>query len=481
MRYPRVLLVAPSYPGGFFGGVRPPVGLGYIEELLSASGVTTFAHDMNLGGGAPRLLRRIRDRRPDLLGLTLMTYQYRSTYRLIEEVKRAFPDLPIVVGGAHVSAIEGAVLSECAAIDFAVAGEGELPMKDLCLGAPIEAIRGLYSRRYGAIVCGGPRAFVPDLDALPFPRFRSYPLHRYTNEIEISTSRGCPHECIFCSVPSHMGRRIRYRSAKLVGEELSYFHRLGVRSFQIGDDNFLAHRGRTMDLLDEITARRLDGAVLRCGQGIRADLIDEPVLRAMKRAGIRQLGIGVESGSDRVLRTICKHLTVEQIDRAIRLACELGFEVTLLFVVGTPGETLADVERSIALAERHPVMKAHFFNLVPFPGTALGDWAVESGALLTSYEDTFNRADEWKLRAAPFFATKEMPEADRVRAQIMTARASRGIQVRALERRLARFGVAGKIAAQAGRINALERLFVGFRPLRRVLDRVMFGGRRVEG
>jgi radical SAM superfamily enzyme YgiQ (UPF0313 family) len=208
---------------------------------------------------------------------------------------------------------------------------------------------------------------------------------------------------------------------------------------------------------------------------VRADLLSEPVLRAMKRAGFRQLGIGVESGSDRVLETICKHLRVDQVDRAVQLACAMGFEVTLLFVVGTPGETLADVEASIALARRHPVMKAHFFNLVPFPGTVLGEWVEKNGAMLGPPERIFDRADEWKLRALPFFRTKEMPEADRVRAQQITASASRDIQVRALERRLARFGVAGRLAAQAGRVNALERLFVGFRPLRNVLDRVMFG------
>jgi anaerobic magnesium-protoporphyrin IX monomethyl ester cyclase len=474
VRFRRVLLVAPSYPGNFFGGVRPPVGLGYIEEYLQANGVTTLAHDMNLGGGVRRLAKRIRDHRPELVGFTMMTYQYKSTYRVIEELKRTFPEVMFIVGGPHVSALEGKVLGECAAIDYAVAGEGEVPMRELCQGTLVDRIAGLYYRRRGEIRCGGPRVFLDDLDQLPFPRYRSYPLSRYTNEIEISTSRGCPHACIFCSVPNHMGKPIRYRSAKLVCEELAYFYDRGVRSFQINDDNLLAHRRRVAELFDAIAERRFEGAVLRAGQGIRADLLNEPVLRAMKRAGFRQLGIGVESGSDRVLATICKHLTVEQVDRAVKLACDLGFEVTLLFVVGTPGETLADVERSIDLANRHPVMKAHFFNLVPFPGTTLGEWVERNGALLGPYEEMFNRTDEWKLRAPPFFETKEMPEADRVRAQIMTSRASRAIQVRTLERRLARFGALGKLAAQAGRFNALERAFVGFRPLRNVLDKVMF-------
>jgi len=327
-------------------------------------------------------------------------------------------------------------------------------------------------------VSGAPRSYTRDLDQFPFPRFRSYPLHRYTNEIEIATSRGCPHKCIFCSVPNHMGREIRYRSAERVCDEIEYFYKRGVRSFQFGDDNFLAHRVRVPKLLDAIAARRFEGVVFRCGQGIRADLINERVLRAMRRAGFKQLGIGVESGSDRILEVICKHLTVEQVDRAVALACELGFDVTLMFVVGTPGETLADVEQSIMLAERHPIMKAHFFNLVPFPGTELDAWVDQNAALLGPHEELFNRVDEWKLRARPFFETPEMPRRDREIALARTARASRAIQVRTLERKLQRWGTLGKVAAQAGRFNSLERLFVRHRRFRNLLDRVVFGEER---
>jgi anaerobic magnesium-protoporphyrin IX monomethyl ester cyclase len=475
MRHARVLFLTPSYPGRYFGGVRPPVGIGYVEEYVAAHGVATAAVDMNAGYTEADLLRTIADFEPSLLGVTMMTYQYLTTYELIRRVKQRFPALRVVVGGPHVSALEGEVLSQCPEVDYAIAGEGEIPMRELCTGAPLDTIGGLYRWRDGEVVAGVARTYVRDLDQFPFPRFRSYPLHRYTNEIEIATSRGCPHKCIFCSVPNHMGRQIRYRSPENVCAEISYFYDRGVRSFQFGDDNFLAHRGRVPKLLHAIAARNFKGAVLRCGQGIRADLINEDVLRLMRRAGFKQLGIGVESGSDRILKVICKHLTVKQVDSAVALACDLGFDVTLMFIVGTPGETLADVDESIALAKRHPVMKAHFFNLVPFPGTELSEWVDKNAALLGSQAELFNRTDEWKLRAQPFFETPEMPERDRITAAKRTAQASREIQVRTLERKLTRWGVLGKVAAQTGRINAIERLFVRHRRFRDVLDRVVFG------
>jgi radical SAM superfamily enzyme YgiQ (UPF0313 family) len=479
MRYPRALLVTPDAPGRYFGGVRPPVGIGYVEEFIAAHGIATSALDMTAGHGRRRLMRKIRQDDPAIVGFTLMTYQYAHAYSLMQEVKERFPKIKIIVGGPHVSALEGEVLQQCRVIDYAVAGEGEIPMRDLCLGAPEGRIPGLHYRSNGELKSGGPRRLVEDLDTLPFPRFSSYPLERYTDEIEISTSRGCPFGCIFCAVSSIMGRRIRYRSAVSVGDELEYFYRQGRRNFQIGDDNFLANRERVLAILGEIESRGFEGLQIRCGQGIRADLLDREILLAMKRTGFRHLGIGVESASDRVLEVIRKGATVERIECNIALACDMGFDVSLLFVVGTPTETLADVEASIRLAMKYPVMKAFFFNLIPFPGTELHDWVLEHDAFLAPPAELFNRRDELKLRARPFFATPEMSEADRIKAQKMTERASKRIQVRTLRRKWAALGALGALAAQAGRFDFLERAFVGRRGLRRFLDRVIFraGGR----
>lgn len=467
--------MTPAYPGGFFGGVRPPLGIAYVEETVADAGVVTAAVDMNATQGKSLLQRKITEFRPDIIGLTMMTYQYATTYALIGNIKTWFPGIRIVVGGAHVSAIEGRVLDECTDIDYVIAGEGEIAMRSLCIGSPIEEIPGLFYRRTDGSWAGRPREQLSDLDALPFPRYKSYPLEKYTAEIEISTSRGCPHSCIFCQVPGILGSKIRYRSASLVGAELEYFWKRGIRSFQFADDNFLANRRRFFQLMDEIRHRSLSGTVLRCGQGIRADLINHEVLTALKAAGFRQIGIGVESGSDKVLRAMGKRLTVSQSEDAVKLACEHGFDVTLLFVVGTPGETLEDVRKSIALAKKYPVMKAFFFNLVPFPGTALFDWVAENQCFAESYATLYNRVDEWKLRAEPFFSSEELTFAQRKEALTITAKASRDIQVNTLKRKLRGLGPFGYLLAQLGRVNGIEGFFVRHRWTRRLLDRLFWG------
>ncbi len=362
MRYPSVLFVTPYAAGRFFGGIRPPVGIAYVEEFVRQHGVATTALDMTLGFGRRHLLSLIARTRPALVGFTVMTYQYATAYGLMRAIKARFPDVRIVAGGPHVSAFDGEVLRQCEAIDYAISGEGELPLRDLCLGAPKDAIAGLFFRDGDEIRQGPARRTLRDLDRLPFPRFESYPRHRYTDELEINTSRGCPYGCLFCAVSSIMGRQMRYRSVASVGEELEYFYARGTRTFQFGDDNFLGKRERIFAILDEIERRGLHGLTLRCGQGIRADLLDRELLLAMRRMGFKQIGIGVESASDQVLKVIRKGTDVAYIEQAIALACELGFEVSLFFVIGTPGETLDDVDASIALARKYPIMKA--FSLI---------------------------------------------------------------------------------------------------------------------
>ena len=482
MRFPKVLLVTPYAPRRFFGGVRPPVGMGYIEEFITAGGIEVEAIDMNVGrhpwGRFQSLVALTKRFEPTLVGFTVWTYQHLHVYRMIRRFRALFPHVSIIVGGAHVSAVEDQVMRECQAIDFAASGEGERLMLRLCEGVPYTQIPGLFYRQGGQIRSGGPREWLMDLDLLPFPRFESYQLDAYTSELEINTSRGCPFKCIFCSVPNIMGKKVRYRSIENVINELRHFYEQGVRNFQFGDDNFLVNRRRVTRLFEAIEAANFEGLTLRCGQGVRADLINRELLELMYRVGFRHLGIGVESAVDEVLEMVIKGTNAATIERGVSLAVELGFDVSLLFVIGTPGETLAHVKRSIEFAERYPVMKAHFFSLVPFPGTPLYDWVIENDALLGEYSELINQATELKLRTPPFFETAEMPAADRYHAQRLTEAASKRIQVRTLQRKMAHLGPIGTLLSQAGRSDFLERNFIRNRRLRQITDRVVFRGLR---
>ena len=484
MRFPKVLLVSPYYPGRYFGGVRPPIGIGYIEEYLQLHGVKTSALDMNLGLNEKHLMRKVEEEQPDIVGFSVVTYQYRHPYKMCKLIKERWPHIKIVMGGAHVSAREGAVLNESPYFDYAIAGEGEMPMRDLCLDKPLDQIGGLYYRgENGEIKSGGPRQYLDNLDSVPFPKYASYPLDKYAGEIEINTSRGCPFKCIFCAVASVMTYKMRYRSAQSVIEELEYFYHRGIRQFQICDDNFLANRKRVDKILDAIEEKGLKGLVLRCGQGIRADLLTREMLVKMMRAGFKHLGIGVESADDEILKVIKKNETLEEIENGIRLACELDFDVSLLFIVGSPKETMADVKKSMELAKKYPVMKAFFFNLIPFPGTELYEYVHKHNLLVGPYDELINRPDELKLRSQPFFWTPEMSIEERVEALKMTQALSFEIQMNTLRRKLEpRVGKWPAIVlSRIGQSPAFERFSLKHRRLRMILDRIVFGMRRAVG
>ena len=159
----------------------------------------------------------------------------------------------------------------------------------------------------------------------------------------------------------------------------------------------------------------------------------------MRSVGFKYLAFGVESGSERILKGIRKGESLGAIRRSIRLACELGYEVALFFIVGFPGETWSDIEQSVELARSFPVVDAKFFNLLPVPGTELFRWVSDNGYFTTPPEEYLNQPSHWQNDARwdskPVFATPELPSRQRAKALAYVARAQREIRREAQARR----------------------------------------------
>ena len=178
MRFSRVLLVHPRHKVEW-PGLTPPLGLGYLAESLDAHGIDHRVLDMNLGYGLKHLLRAVDDYQPDLLGMSMITRDYRGFYRTLEAVRRHSGRLKIVAGGPHVTIFGEQVLRECAAIDYGVTREGERALVELCEGKGVEEdIKGLMFRRNGRIGYAGDRPFVTDLTGVPWPRYRRFEIDR---------------------------------------------------------------------------------------------------------------------------------------------------------------------------------------------------------------------------------------------------------------------------------------------------------------
>jgi radical SAM superfamily enzyme YgiQ (UPF0313 family) len=467
-----MLLIAPP-SSSYLGAVRPPAGIGYLAESLREAGIECAVEDMRVRGQMPALRRAIRGFEPDLIGLSLVSFEYKRSYDLIEGIKQAHPRIPIIVGGPHVSVVDKDVLEECRAIDFGIMSEGERSLVQFCRGQiPYSEVPGLLYRSDGAVVSGPSPKPIMDLDTVAFPRYSGFDLRRYPREMNIVTSRGCPYRCIFCP-NSLAAKRFRARSATDVADELEYWYSQGVRQFNVNDDNFTLIKERVYDICDEIERRRLAGLFIRCANGIRADRVDRALLARMKEVGFREVAFGADGGNNRVLKEIVhKGETIEDIEAALQAACDLGLNVKLFIIVGHPGETIDDVEDSLALAQRYPIVWLHLNNPIPYPGTELFEWVTAHDCFVVPPEEYLNRVTE--VDDTPVFETPELPRDVRKEILVRCRKIERDVKRRAVERM---FGNLPVLRTAAGRVFASQfgqRLFFRNKVARSLINRVWY-------
>jgi radical SAM superfamily enzyme YgiQ (UPF0313 family) len=325
-------------------------------------------------------------------------------------------------------------------------------------------IPGLIHRRDGAVVSNPPSTTIADLDALAYPRYQGFALDAFADrtvnkrlKISICSSRGCPFRCTYCASGLVMGKRYRYRSLEDVFDELTHWYGQGVRDFSFVDDGFTAKRQRVFDFCDGLERLGLTGCRLSCDNGIRADQMDRELLTRMREVGFWRMGIGVEAGTQQILRRLKKGEKLERIRESIALACELGYNVMLFFLAGSPGETMADVERSFELALEYPVDAVSFNNIIPYPGTEMYDEISSQGLLLMPPEAYLNLDPRHKT--VPVFETPEIPAAQRRRMLRRAFRVENRVARRAMARKLRSLGPLAKPAA----------FFYGFEGLRQAV------------
>jgi len=470
MRFSRVFIVNPESHGEW-KGIRPHIGLGYLTQVLQDRGIDYDYLDMNLGYGYKQLQEKIDKFRPELIGLSLLSMEYKKFYRLIAQIKRNNPDIPIVAGGPHVTILKTKVLEDCPELDYGVIFEGEETLYELCRGDDVEGIKGLMYRSNGTVVQNEQREFRMDLDELPFPRYEKFELEKYVPEVEIYSSRGCPHECIFC--PNRLISPIfRARSPKHVVDEIEYWYEQGHRQFNFDDDNFNYVRSRVFAICDEIERRGLKDLFLRCSNGIRADRADKEMLIRMKEVGFHYIAFGADAGNNRMLEIVKKGEKIEDIERAVKDACELGYDTKLLFVVGTPKEAWEDVEDKVRLSRKYPVKDVHFYNIIPYPGTELFDWIKENGYFLRDPDDYLN--DVSVLENEPVFETPELPAETRIRLFKYLEKVQKEVHRNAIADAFSDYGAAGKIAGRILSNKYFKQMFYQNFAVRRIAERIRY-------
>jgi anaerobic magnesium-protoporphyrin IX monomethyl ester cyclase len=382
--------------------ILPPLGLLYIASRLRQDGHVVRVWDAE---ASPGLVKDVLSFAPDLVGYTLMSPNYIHTLSLHAQLRDVLPRTLFGCGGPHPSAMPSETLVDFGA-DFVCVGEGEEATAAVASrigeGATLTGVDGI-------MVPGGVKpspAITHELDSLPEPARDLVPMERYLRPpgvirglylprtTGVMASRGCPYGCTFCSVHLVSGRRCRRRSVSSVADELKELEkRYGVRGVYFLDDNFTSDRAWVLELCEGLSA---SGSQMKWACQARAESMDAFLLGAMKRAGCVQVEYGLESGSRRVLRRLGKTVTPGTSLRQVRATKEAGLRVAAYYLLGTPGETAADLSLTASLARKARADLNLFYLLSPFPGTELYRQLTADGLL----DPDWWRCDGWNLRSS---------------------------------------------------------------------------------
>ncbi len=376
--------------------MAPPLGLLYIAAYLEAAGhevvVHDFIFDLKAGSLTPNssLYEECSDQimadAPDLVGFSTQCSTSPGAVNIARRIKKSRPSIGILFGGHDVSFVATEYLNAFPFIDFVLAGEAELttPRLVAAIGGngELSQIPGLGYRQAGGIARLVPgEARILDLDTAFSPAYHLVPpltaYFGFSREpvILIDSGRGCSFRCEFCQTSLLSGQGIRYRSVdSLVSELSSYNTQFGPFEAYFVHDLFTARRSYVEELCERLIA--VDMPITwqcRC----RLDQVDERLLSLMHRAGCRRLLYGVESGSESMLQRMNKRIrprVIPQVIEKVQNTVDVGIFPSLSMVVGTPEETLEDLNATMRLASAFVKIGRvnAFIQLIsPLPGTAL--------------------------------------------------------------------------------------------------------------
>jgi radical SAM superfamily enzyme YgiQ (UPF0313 family) len=471
----RVLLV--SLPSLYEDQPLYPLGIGYLAGCLTGRHEVRALHFANMDGVKGALRAGTEEFCPQVVGLTCSTFNRSAVRKAIGWIRACRPDARVIVGGVHASYCYEQILAQYGA-DVAVIGEGEQTLPELCgaleRGGRLDGVAGIAFRDGDAVRRTAPRAAIHDLDDLPLPDY-SYAAEtiRQMGLAFLITSRGCPAHCRFCSTSSFWGQRVRmYTPRRVVDEMAMVVERFGARRIFFHDDTFNLGFARVEAICKEIRDRRLD---VEWGCSCRVFPVSSAMIATMVEGGCRHIGWGVESGSERILQTINKRITLAQIREAFELCRPYSdrLSTSAFLMVGNPGETEATIRETVEFLRTVPMTDPVGTSILyVLPGTELARSLQEQGHLRESdwvryqtvpaytIENSYLRMMRWSRRVnagvqrLPFDPTRHLWRVEPLPDSKSSA-GSRGVfaWARRAGRRAMRLAVGARKLLPAGRLR----------------------------
>ena len=381
----KVLLITPPYHAGVLesAGRWPHLGFIYLAGHLRQAGFAPVIYDaMTKGDDLAAIGERIRSEAPAVVCSTAYTSSIYAATDVLRLAKTLDPSVVTVLGGVHAHFMYEEVLQENPAVDFVVRGEGEQTLPELLRllveggltdEGQLAGVRGIAFRGKDGIVATPPRPLAADLDSLvpawdlvEWDDYTFYPLPGSRMAI-LDTSRGCSHNCSFCSQQKFWNRTYRQRRPERVVEDMLHLHRTyGVDVVMFSDEYPTRERERWERLLDLIIAADLHLTLL-LETRVEDILRDRDILPKYRQAGILHIYVGVEATNQQTLERFKKELSCQQSQEAIRLINSHGMVSECSFVLGLPEDTPASIAETLELARYYDPDFPHFLHIAPWP------------------------------------------------------------------------------------------------------------------
>lgn len=411
--------------------IQPPLGRGMTKELFQpifpyglahvATSLLNSQYDVEIFDiyahrwNRNEVLEKIKSFECEIIGITAMSTQYSYVKWMVEQLKKV-TDATIILGGLLATYSSDIVLNNTG-VDICVIGEGETTIVDLLDNIDnLGDVAGIAYKDNGKIVRTGRREYMQDIDGLPRPDYDLFPMDIYTKTkfyvhdpttkifkrrlsfktMGVLAGRGCPYNCRFCS-KSFEG--LRLKSVDSIIEEIKYLkQKYGIEGIHFIDELLVVNKKRALELVRKLSALKLkwDGQA-------RVNTVDYDLLAEMKKAGCVAIGLGIESGSNEILRNMNKRITAEQSEQALKDAKRAGLHVKVQLVLAYPGENEKTISETVDLFRRaeHPARR--FSLLLPLPGSAVYDEALKRGLIKDEEEYLTQIFDGYGASRYPVF------------------------------------------------------------------------------
>lgn len=339
--------------------IMPPLGLMYLSSYLKNNIPDLKVKIIDMASNKNTTIPDSYD----IYAFTSTTPQYNTTLSTMKETKLKNPYSTFIIGGAHASCFQDKCLDD--GFDCVIIGEGECALTNIC-NFEIEhasnnvKIRGTFKSKH-----------IQNIDSIPFPdrEFDGFQSYNYKingkRTTTMITSRGCPFNCYFCC--NVWGNNVRLRSPKNILKEVKQIKdHYNINSIQFYDDTFTVNKQRVIDICKGL--KEFD-ITWRCF--IHANTVTPQLLEQMHNSGCVEVGMGVESGSQKILNTINKKTTVEHNKETIKTCKNIGLRIKIFLMIGLPGESEETIQSTVKFLKETSPNDFDYTIYTPFPNTEI--------------------------------------------------------------------------------------------------------------